>query len=128
MEEQSYCIDLERITPVIGKQEFMYNHYVHIKKQSENISSICSALNNMTDLMIGWIKKIELMNLKNQKHQMFVENKLLSIEHQLNMESKPNLRCDENITNILNALNGMNSLGSNQTPRLWTEEINTLQT
>ena len=68
MEEQTYCIDLECIALVIGKQEFMYNHHVHIEKQSENISSICYALNNITGLMISWIKKIEPMNLKNQKH------------------------------------------------------------
>ena len=51
----------------------MYNHHVHIDKQSKNISSVCVALNN-----IGWIKKIEPMNLKNKKYQMFVENKLLN--------------------------------------------------
>ncbi|KAM7491994.1 hypothetical protein LguiA_034915 [Lonicera macranthoides] len=70
------------------------------------------------------------MNLKNQKHQMFVENKLLNLEHQLTMENKLNLKCDENIADILNSLDGMNSSGSNQTPRLYygTEEINTFQT
>ena len=70
------------------------------------------------------------MNLKNQKHQMFVENKLLNLEHQLYLANKPNLRYDENITDILNSLNDMNSSGSNQIPRLYygTKEINTLQT
>ncbi|KAM7496349.1 hypothetical protein LguiA_020763 [Lonicera macranthoides] len=89
----------------------MYNHYVYIDKQSENISSVCATLNNMTYLMIGWIKKIEPMNLKNQKHQMFVENKILNLEHQLNMENKLNLKCDKNIADIINSLDGMNSSG-----------------
>ena len=44
------------------------------------------------------------MNLKNKKYQMFVENKLFNLECQLNLENKPNLRCDENITDILNSL------------------------
>ena len=119
MEKQIYSIDLECITPVICKQESMYNYHVHIDKQYENISSVCVTLNNMTDLMISWIKKIKHMNLKNQKHQMLIENKLLNLEHQLNLENKPNLRCDENINDILNTLDEMNSSGSNQTPRLY---------
>ena len=67
MEKQTYSIDLEYIAPVIGKQKSMYNHHVQIEKQSEKISNICYGLNNMTNLIIGWIKKIGPMNLKNKK-------------------------------------------------------------
>lgn len=77
----------------------------------------------MSDLMISWIKKIEIMNLKNKKYQMFVENKSLKIKHQLNLENKQNLRYDENVIDILNSLDGMTSSGSNQTHRLCTMEL-----
>ena len=49
-----------------------------LNKQYENINNVYVALNNMTYLMIGWIKKTELINLKNQ---MFIQYKLLNLEH-----------------------------------------------
>ena len=36
-----------------------YEHSLHIDKYPSNIQSVCSSLNNITDIMCSWFSKIE---------------------------------------------------------------------
>ena len=35
-----------------------YDHSLHITKESANINSVCSSLNNITDIMCSWFTKL----------------------------------------------------------------------
>ena len=50
-----------------------YDHSLHITKESANINSVCSSLNNITDIMCSWFSKVN----KNQKiNQNYLESKV----------------------------------------------------
>ena len=113
---------------------------MHIIKESADINSMCSSLNNITNIMCSWFSKLD----KNQKiNQNYLETKVESIESKtdnlgsiikidLNKEAKNqinNLVAKLEIISFINN-DGMNSPGDNYIPSLFygIEDIIVLQT
>ena len=117
-----------------------YDHSLHITKESANINSVCSNLNNITDIMCSWFSKLD----KNQKiNQNYLETKVESIESKIdNLGSIINVDLNKEAKNQINNLvtkletisfinnDGMNSPGDSDIPKLFygTEDIMVLQT
>ena len=80
-----------------------YDHSLHIDKYSSNIQSVCSSLNNITDIMCSWFSKIE----KNQQiNHNYLEAVITSIEtkidhigtiHNINLKNETKIKI-ENLT------------------------------
>ena len=84
-----------------------YEHSQHIDNYSSNIQSICSSLNNITDIMCLWFSKIE----KNQQiNHNYLEVVITSIETKidhlgtiLNIDLKNEIKTKiENVTAQIN--------------------------
>ena len=117
-----------------------YDHNLHIIKESAKINSVCSSLNNFTDIMCSWFSKLD----KNKKiNQNYLETKVESIESKIdNLGSIINIDLNKEVKNQINNLvtkletisfinnDGMNSPRDNYIPRLFygTEDTMVLQT
>ena len=67
----------------------IYDHGLHITKESTNINSVCSSLNNITNIMCSWFSKLD----KNQKiNHNYLETKVEYIESKIdNLDSIINI-------------------------------------
>ena len=54
-----------------------YDHSLHITKESTNINSVCSNLNNITDIMYYWFSKLDQNCLEFKVE--FIESKICNL-------------------------------------------------
>jgi hypothetical protein len=136
---------IECISSWIGHAKDDYRHMLHIECKSENnLGSVCSSSNSISDSIHSWFKKLEKKNQTINHNNM--ESKLMSIKITIDkidnnvkeISSIVDLDLKQETKETLNELankigtisfEGMNSLGDHKLLRLFygTEEIMVLQ-